>query len=112
MERRHFLKVALGFAAGAATLVTSMRSQAAPLPPLQSDNAATRSETPATEPAVASQTDIDNLKPEDIRWGRGRRRRFGWRRRFGLRRRFRRRRFYGFRRRRFWRRRFWRRRWW
>jgi hypothetical protein len=66
-------------------------------------------ENPA-QPAVTSQEEADRLQPEQVHWGRGRRR--GWgRRHWGWRRRYwRRRRWYGWRRRRRWRRRYWRRR--
>jgi hypothetical protein len=108
LERREFLKVAFGFAAGAAALAAS--AQAAPLmppaPPLDA-----KPPHPELQPqnAVADQNDLEAAKIEEVRWGRRR-----WRRRWGFRRRrrfwgYRRRRFYGFRRRP-WRRRFWRRR--
>jgi|GraSoiStandDraft_11_1057310.scaffolds.fasta_scaffold284781_1 hypothetical protein len=115
MERRHFLKVAIGFAAGAATLAAA--AHAAPLslhplvpdrgPPLEND----------AQPAVTSEAEVEQLKPEQVRhghghghhygWGRGhhygwhhrhwgwRRRHWGWRRRhWGWRRRHWRRRYY------------------
>lgn len=111
MERREFLKVAFGFAAGAAALAAS--AQAAPLmPPVEALNG--KPPEPELQPqnAVADQRDLDEAKIEEVRWGR--RRGWGRRRRWGFRRRrfwgYRRRRFYGFRRRRVWRRRFWRRR--
>lgn len=103
MERRDFLKLTVGFAAGAAALAAS--AQAAPLPPVMptQDLAPPRGEDAQSdaEPAVVTQDDVDHLKPEEVRWGR---------RRWG----FRRRRVFGFRRRRFWgvRRRHWRRRRW
>jgi hypothetical protein len=92
MERREFLKVAFGFAAGAAALAAS--AQAAPLMPqsLSEDGRL----PPANEdahPAVTTADEVDRLKPEEVRWGRRR-----WRRRWG----FRRRRYWGFRRRRYW----------
>lgn len=107
MERRHFLKVAFGFAAGAAALAAS--AQAAPLTP----RPLTDGENPAnpdTHPAVTSGDEVDRARPEEVRWGRrgwGRRhwgrRRWGWRRR----------RHWGWRRRPWgWRRRRWRRRYW
>ena len=76
MERRHFLKVALGFAAGAATLAAALPTQAAPLPPVPTGKLPTP-DAPI-EPAVAAQEDIDNLSPEQVRW----RRRGFYRRRF------------------------------
>ena len=102
MERRHFLKIAFGFAAGvglAAQAIT--QAQAAPLLPANPlDNHKLDTEPQA---AVASQDDVDRLQPEQVQW-----RRRGWRRR----------RFWGYRRRhwgwrrRWHRRRYWRRRYW
>ena len=69
MERRHFLKVAIGFAAGAATLAAA--AHAAPLslhplvpdrgPPLEND----------AQPAVTSEAEVEQLKPEQVRHGHG-----------------------------------------
>ncbi|MBN8991517.1 MAG: twin-arginine translocation signal domain-containing protein [Rhizobiales bacterium] len=102
MERRHFLKLAFGFAAGGAALVAS--AQAAPLTPqpLVPDG-----QLPVQDahPAVTTGDEVDRLKPEEVRWGRRRwrRRHWGWRRR----------RHWGWRRRRWgWRRRWHRRRFW
>lgn len=75
-ERRHFLKIAFGFAAGAAVMATAAKvAEAAPiapqsLPPL--DN--------AHEPqdALATQDDLDNARVEKVRWHWGYRRH--WRR--------------------------------
>ena len=108
MERRHFLKLAFGFAAGGAALVAS--AQAAPLTP---QPLAPGAQLPAQDahPAVTTGDEVDRLQPEEVRWGRRRgwgRRRWGWRRRrhWGWRRRH-----WGWRRR--WhRRRVWRRRYW
>lgn len=96
MERRAFLKVALGVVAGAA--VVSTAAQAAPLMPLPSPENANSPTEMTPQPAVADQNDLDAARIEEVRWGR--RRRWGWRRR----------RFWGHRRRRFWGRRRWRRR--
>ena len=106
MERRHFLKLAVGFAAGAAALAASAR--AAPLvpQPLAEDGRLTPSNEDA-RPAVTTGDEVEHLKPEEVRW---RRRRWGWRRRrrWGWRRRH-----WGWRRRHWgWRRRHWRRRYW
>jgi hypothetical protein len=107
MERRHFLKLAFAFAAGAAALAAS--AQAAPLAPhsLTADGRL----PPGSEElrhAVATEEDVNALKPEEVRWGHGRH--WGWRRRhWGWRRRH-----WGWRRRHWgWRRRHWgyRRRW-
>jgi hypothetical protein len=117
MERRHFLKLAFGFAAGAAAFAAS--AQAAPLAPhpLTEDGRLPPSDEEA-RPALTTGDEVEHLKPEEVRWGR--RRRWGWRRRgWGRRRRWGwRRRHYGWRRRhwgwrrRHWRRRYWRRRYW
>jgi hypothetical protein len=107
MERRHFLKIAFGFVAGAGLVAqTVTRAQAAPLLPTNPlDNHRPDSEP---QPAVASQDDVDRLRPEQVRWHRGwRGRHWGWRHRhWGWRRRH-----WGVRRR-YWRRRYWRRRYW
>jgi hypothetical protein len=111
MERRHFLKLAFGFAAGGVALAAS--AQAAPLmpAPLADDD-----KLPANkdaQPAVTSRDEADRLTPEEVGWGRGRGRRRGWgRRHWGWRRRRWRRRHWGWHRRRRWRRRYWRRRYW
>ena len=107
MERRHFLKLAFGFAAGAAAFAASAR--AAPLVPhpLAEDGPLPPSNEDA-RPAVTNGNEVANLKPEEVRhrgwgrrhWGWRRRRHWGWRRRhWGSRRRH-------------WRRRYWRRRYW
>jgi len=113
MERRHFLKLALGFAAGGIALAAS--AKAAPLMPAPLADDGKRPADPDAQPAVTSGDEVDRLKPEEVGWGRGRRR--GWRRRhWGWRRRRWRRRHRGWhrpgwrRRRRYWRRRYWRRR--
>jgi hypothetical protein len=103
MERRHFLKVALGFAAGvglAAQVVTEV--QAAPL--LPTNPLDDRKPDNEPQPAVASQDDVDRLQPEQVQWRRRgwrrrrfwgyRRRHWGWRRRYAVRRRYWRRRRY------------------
>ena len=106
MERRHFLKLAFGFAAGGIALAAS--AQAAPLMPAPLADDGKLPANPDAQPAVASGEEADRLTPEEVRWGRGRHR--GWgRRRWGWRRRRYRRRYWGYRRRR-WRRRYWRRR--
>jgi hypothetical protein len=114
MERRHFLKLAFGFAAGGIALAAS--AQAAPLMPAPLADDARLPVNPDAQPAVTSGEEVDRLTPEEVRWGRGRhrgwgRRRWGWRRRhWGWRRRRWRRRYWGWHRRRRWRRRYWRRR--
>jgi hypothetical protein len=113
MERRDFLKFALGVAASAAALGAS--AQAAPLAPhpLNDDTARASSQDAHSDahPAVTTGDEVDHLKPEEVRWGHGHhygwgRRHWGWRRRhWGWRRRH-----WGWRRR--WHRRYWRRRYW
>lgn len=107
MERREFLKIAAGVAAGIAAFATT--AQAAPLMPQPLDENSKPPENPA-QPAVTSKDEAERLRPDEVHWGRGRHR--GWgRRHWGWRRRYRRRRrWYGWRRRRRWRRRYWRRR--
>ncbi len=107
MERRHFLKLAFGFAAGAAAFAASAR--AAPLVPhpLAEDGPLPPSNEDA-RPAVTTGDEVEHLKPEEVRW----RRHWGWRRRYWRRRHWGwRRRHWGWRRR-HWRRRYWRRRYW
>ena len=92
MERRHFLKLAFGFAAGAALAVQSqIAAEAAPLPPATPGGLTPDPVEP--EPAVASQEDIERLSPEQVQWRRRRRYRI-------YRRRYRRRPVWGYRRRR------------
>lgn len=68
MERRHFLKLAVGIAAGTAALAAG--AQAAPLSPrpLGLDE---RSPPPIQDihPAVTSEAEVENLRPEQVRWG-------------------------------------------
>jgi hypothetical protein len=83
MERRHFLKLALGAAAGTAALAAG--AQAAPLAP----HPFAEDKLPANEaarPAVTTAGEVESLKPEEVRWGHHRhrhwhRRHWGWRRR-------------------------------
>ena len=83
MERRHFLKLAFGFAAGGIALAAS--AQAAPLMPAPLADDAKLPVNPDAQPAVTSGEEVDRLTPEEVRWGRGRHR--GWgRRRWGGRR--------------------------
>ena len=116
MERRHFLKLALGFAAGAAALAAGAEAEAAPLAPQPLAKDLPPPGDAEARPAVTTDEEVDRLSPDQVRWGRGRGRgwgRRGWgygRRRWG----WRRRRYWGYRRRvrRRWRRRYWRRRYW
>jgi hypothetical protein len=67
MERRRFLKIAFGVAAGAAALVAG--AQAAPLSPqpLAEDKRQLANE--AARPAVTTRDEAESLKPEQVRWG-------------------------------------------
>jgi hypothetical protein len=116
MERREFLKIAAGVAAGVAALAAT--AQAAPLMPQPLTEDAKLPKNPDAQPAVTSGDEVDRLQPEEVRWGRHRgwgHRHWGWRRRHWG---WRRRRYWGYRRRhwgwrrRHWRRRYWRRRYW
>ena len=88
MERRHFLKIAFGAAAGAATFAAT--AQAAPMVPLSED--ARRPSSPGAHPAVTTGDEVDHLKPEQVHWHRRHwhRRHWGWRRRHWHRRHWRR----------------------
>jgi hypothetical protein len=72
MERRDFLKVAVGFAAGAAALAVSAR--AAPLAPLGPNAAPLVNEN--AQPAVTSSEEASRLTPQEVRWGHGHH--WGW----------------------------------
>jgi hypothetical protein len=81
MERRHFLKFAVGFAAGAAALAAS--AQAAPLAPrpLGRDERLAPSDENLRS-AVTTKGEVDRLKPEEVRWGHHwHHRHWGWRHR-------------------------------
>jgi hypothetical protein len=109
MERREFLKIALGVAAGAAAFAAS--AQAAPLMPQPLNEDAKFPADQDAQPAVTNGDEVDHLTPEEVRWGRGRGRGWGRGRHRGWGRRhwgWRRRRHWGWRRRRHW---GWRRRW-
>jgi hypothetical protein len=67
MERRDFLKLAFGFAAGAATLAAS--AQAAPLLPQPLPQIGRPSANEDARPAVTTGDEVDHLKPEQVRWG-------------------------------------------
>src|SRR6266550_2218554 len=78
MERRHFLKLALGAAAGAAALAAS--AAAAPLPPLSTEPGHEPPRGEGAQPAIATQDDVDHLKPQEVRWGHhGHGHHWGWR---------------------------------
>lgn len=78
MERRNFLKLAIGVAAGAAAF--SAAAQAAPLSPQSVGAAPLPHGNPEAQPAVASGAEAEALKPEQVHWHRHHRH-WGWRRR-------------------------------
>jgi hypothetical protein len=67
MERRDFLKLAVGFAAGAAALAVS--AQAAPLAPPSPNTVQLANEN--AHPAVTSSEEASRLTPQEVRWGHG-----------------------------------------
>jgi len=69
MERREFLKFAIGIAAGATMLAAT--AQAAPLMPQPLNEAAKQPAGADAHPAVTSGDEVDRLKPEEVRWGHG-----------------------------------------
>jgi hypothetical protein len=71
MERRHFLKLALGFgcAAAAVAVLRPTESVAAPLLPSPLSEAAPAAADQNVERAVGSQDEADRLAPEQVRWG-------------------------------------------
>lgn len=86
MERRNFLKLAFGVAAGAAALTTA--AQAAPLAPQPLGDPRMPQGNPDAHPAVTSSDEAASLKPEQVHWhgrghhwGWGHRRHWGWRHR-------------------------------
>ncbi|MDP1882990.1 MAG: twin-arginine translocation (Tat) [Bradyrhizobium sp.] len=90
-------------------LAAGAEAEAAPLAPQPLQDGRLPPGNSEAQPAVTTADEIDRLAPEQVHWGRGRRR--GWRRGWGRRRW--RRRHWGWHRRR-WRRRrrYWRRRYW
>ncbi|MCA1415270.1 twin-arginine translocation (Tat) [Bradyrhizobium sp. NBAIM20] len=80
MERRNFLKLALGLTAGAAAFAATA-AQAAPLSPQPlADPARPLQGNPDAHPAVATGEEAAQLAPEQVHW-RGRGRHWGWHRR-------------------------------
>ncbi len=80
MERRNFLKLAIGVAAGAAAFTAT--AQAAPLSPL-GDISMPRG-NPDAHPAVTTSEEAAQLKPEQVHWhghGHWHHRHWGWRHR-------------------------------
>ncbi|QQO17609.1 twin-arginine translocation signal domain-containing protein [Bradyrhizobium diazoefficiens] len=78
MERRNFLRLALGVTAGAAAFAAT--AQAAPLSPQPVGPARTPDGNPDAHPAVTTSEEAAQLKPEQVRWHHHRRH-WGWRRR-------------------------------
>lgn len=81
MERRNFLKLALGVTAGAAAFTTA--AQAAPLAPQPLTDVGMPQGNPDAHPAVTSGDEAAQLKPEQVHWRHRHwhRRHWGWRRR-------------------------------
>ena len=83
MERRNFLKLALGVTAGAAAFTAA--AQAAPLSPQTIGGPGGMPQPDAdVHPAVTSSEEAAQLKPEQVHWrghGHWHRRHWGWRRR-------------------------------
>ncbi|WP_082641500.1 twin-arginine translocation signal domain-containing protein [Bradyrhizobium yuanmingense] len=80
MERRNFLKLALGLTAGAAAFAATA-AQAAPLSPQPlADPTHAPQGNPDAHPAVTTSEEAAQLAPEQVHW-RGRGRRWGWHRR-------------------------------
>ena len=75
MERRHLLKLAIGFVSSAITLDTT--AQAAPFlsQPFTERNASQK-----PQPAVISAEEVQRLEPQEIRWGHGHH--WGWHHRY------------------------------
>ncbi|WP_234678948.1 twin-arginine translocation signal domain-containing protein [Bradyrhizobium monzae] len=93
MERRNFLRLAIGAAAGAAAFTAAAQAaQAAPLAPQPLGNGGLPLAHPDAHPAVTTSEEAAQLKPEQVHWrGHGgwhhrhwgwRHRHWGWRRRW------------------------------
>jgi hypothetical protein len=84
MERRNFLKLAFGLAAGAVTLAAS--AQAAPLLPQPLSNSGRLPGNEDAHPAVTTRDEADRITPQEVRWGHhgwghhGHHRHWGWHR--------------------------------
>ncbi|MBP2434961.1 MULTISPECIES: twin-arginine translocation signal domain-containing protein [Bradyrhizobium] len=76
MERRDFLKMAFGVAAGAVTFAAT--AQAAPLAPLPLNQDARAPAAGDAHPAVTTGEEVGRMKPEQVRWHH---RHWGWRHR-------------------------------
>jgi hypothetical protein len=68
MERRHFLKLAIGIAAGTAGLAAVAQAAPLSLRPLAADERMTPA-GPAVHPAVTTEAEVENLRPEQVHWG-------------------------------------------
>jgi hypothetical protein len=68
MERRDFLKFALGAVGGAAALAAT--AQAAPLSPHQIVENGRLSATQDAHPAVTNENEVDRVLPEEVRFAR------------------------------------------
>lgn len=82
MERRNFLKLAFGVAAGAAALTAA--AEAAPLAPQPLGTTGMPQGDPDAHAAVTSSDEAAQRKPEQVRWhghGRWHGRHWGWRHR-------------------------------
>src|ERR1700694_1586334 len=67
MERRDFLKIAFGVVAGAAAVAAT--AQAAPLSPQPLSVDGRLPANQDAHPAVTNQSEVDRLKPQEVRWG-------------------------------------------
>ena len=76
MERRHFFSLTVGLIAGAAAL--SVSAQAAPVPPISTQQIIPPAIGANVEPAVISQDEIDRIKPQEVRWGHHHGHHWGW----------------------------------
>jgi hypothetical protein len=70
MERRDFLKIALGAAGGAAALAATAR--AAPLSPHPLVEDGRLPATKHAHPAVTNENEVGRVSPEEVRWWRRR----------------------------------------
>ncbi len=85
MERRKFLSLALGLAAGTAFAAATVRAAPISPQPLAVSGAVPEANA-AAHPAVTSADEVERLKPEAVHWGHHwhrhwHRRHWGWHRR-------------------------------
>ena len=82
MERRQFLKFAVGFAAGVTALAATAKAAPLLVQPLIENKASQNA-----NPAVTTGEEVERLQPQEVRWGHGhhwgwhRHRHWGWRHR-------------------------------